>query len=463
MAEIEHISDEGTYDVALSFAGEQRAYVSNVALALREMGIRVFYDLFEEETLWGKNLYDYLHSIYSKRAEYTVIFVSKNYSEKLWTTHERKSAQEKAFRESREYILPARFDDTSIPGIGETTGYIDCTKRTPEQFAEIVAKKLGKLPSGFQSSQSNNRAKLTNTAFEGVALLGLLIYAGARGWCVASQTPLHTNTIPVSESVSIVPNDGEVFRDRQQLGISRFKDAKDFLEKLAEAIGCAFHILSPLALVESTSERFFRSDQKYILKEKILINKSQVPVSSDPYSYFPIISSDGTDFFAYAAPVDYVSDAFGIEVFKDKKREGVILFRESTFLRNAKFLAIEPLTNKYLAFISIDKELEMSKLESSCDATVKYVNDLISTVRRPVQLRSSSFVVETKEQKFRRENSISSECNLCSDTKEMVVSHNLRLYRVPCPDCSSNVNQTWLAFFSAKDRQQDSKGDGDWL
>lgn len=48
------------YDIALSFAGEDRVYVDKVANLLRDKGIRVFYDLFEEEKLWEKNLYDYL-------------------------------------------------------------------------------------------------------------------------------------------------------------------------------------------------------------------------------------------------------------------------------------------------------------------------------------------------------------------------------------------------------------------
>jgi hypothetical protein len=45
------------YDVALSFAGEDRAYVEAVADGLRQSGVRVFYDAYEEASLWGKDLY----------------------------------------------------------------------------------------------------------------------------------------------------------------------------------------------------------------------------------------------------------------------------------------------------------------------------------------------------------------------------------------------------------------------
>jgi hypothetical protein len=44
-----------SYDVALSFAGEQRAYVQKVAAALRRRGIRPFYDDYEKVELWGKD------------------------------------------------------------------------------------------------------------------------------------------------------------------------------------------------------------------------------------------------------------------------------------------------------------------------------------------------------------------------------------------------------------------------
>ena len=74
---------------------------------------------------------------------YTVIFVSAAYRDKLWTNHERRSAQARAFSESSEYILPALFDKTvEIPGLLKTTGHIDLTKRTPEQLADLIVEKL---------------------------------------------------------------------------------------------------------------------------------------------------------------------------------------------------------------------------------------------------------------------------------------------------------------------------------
>jgi hypothetical protein len=131
------------YDVALSFAGENRNYVDAVAKCLKNSGVKLFYDNFEEANLWGKDLYEYLDDIYKNKARYCIMFISAHYAEKVWTTHERKSAQERAIREKGiEYILPARFDDTVIPGIRDTIGYINLNNKTPEKFCKIILEKL---------------------------------------------------------------------------------------------------------------------------------------------------------------------------------------------------------------------------------------------------------------------------------------------------------------------------------
>lgn len=132
------------YDVAFSFAGEDRDYVEEVAAALMKSGIRVFYDRYEMVDLWGKDLYTHLRAVYQSRARYTVMFISKHYAHKLWTNHERESAQARAFNENNEYILPARFDDTEVPGVLPTTGYLDLRARSPVELADAIAVKLGK-------------------------------------------------------------------------------------------------------------------------------------------------------------------------------------------------------------------------------------------------------------------------------------------------------------------------------
>jgi TIR domain len=130
------------YDVALSFAGEDRAYVEQVAHELRRSGVSVFYDDFEKHTLWGTNLYDELTKVYEKSARFTVMFISKLYADKRWTNFERQAAQARAYSESREYILPARFDDTELPGLLPTTAYVSLKEMSPADLAGLIVKKL---------------------------------------------------------------------------------------------------------------------------------------------------------------------------------------------------------------------------------------------------------------------------------------------------------------------------------
>jgi hypothetical protein len=133
-----------SYDVALSFAGENRTYVEKVAVLLKQSGVSVFYDGFEQATLWGKNLIDHLAEIYRHRSRFVVMFVSKHYVEKAFPTHERQHAQERALLAKDEYILPARFDDTEVPGMTSTVAYVDLRKASPEQLAELIFVKLGR-------------------------------------------------------------------------------------------------------------------------------------------------------------------------------------------------------------------------------------------------------------------------------------------------------------------------------
>lgn len=70
------------------------------------------------------------------------MLLSKHYESKLWTNLERKSAQARAFRENREYILPIRIDDTKITGLQETVGYVDFNSHTIDEIVEMIMKKI---------------------------------------------------------------------------------------------------------------------------------------------------------------------------------------------------------------------------------------------------------------------------------------------------------------------------------
>jgi len=132
------------FDVALSFAGEQRKYVDEVVTCLQANGVNVFYD--KNEDLWGKDLYQHLDDVFQNKARFAVAFVSKEYAEKLWPNHELKSIQARAFKQKEDYLLPVRFDDTNIPGIRSTIMYEDARLLSPQKLCQKILKKLNKSP-----------------------------------------------------------------------------------------------------------------------------------------------------------------------------------------------------------------------------------------------------------------------------------------------------------------------------
>ena len=149
---------EYIYDIALSFAGEDRALVEQIAAKLSRNGVRVFYDRYEEANLWGKDLYDHLSEIYQNKARYCIVFLSRHYAEKVWTNHERKNAQLRAMEETKEYILPVKLDDTEITSIRNTIGYLDFREHGIDG---IVTKTLEKLGGGSIEVQKTDQPEVT--------------------------------------------------------------------------------------------------------------------------------------------------------------------------------------------------------------------------------------------------------------------------------------------------------------
>ena len=131
------------YQVALSFASEQRSYVHEVARHLQARSIAVFYDGFERVQLWGRNGTEAFQEAFACQTAYVVMCVSKAYILKAWPRHERRSALSRMIEYEREYVLPVRFDDTQVPGLPEDLIFLDANQFTPAELSLMVAEKLG--------------------------------------------------------------------------------------------------------------------------------------------------------------------------------------------------------------------------------------------------------------------------------------------------------------------------------
>ena len=122
---------EYTYDVAISFAGEDRIFAEYLAQSLQSK-FRVFYDGFEKASLWGDDLSETLPRKYSS-SRYCVIVQSEEYLEKMWTTLERQAIiLEFLSRRGKNYVLPIviRNCSSSIPGLSGLVGYIAVKSRS---------------------------------------------------------------------------------------------------------------------------------------------------------------------------------------------------------------------------------------------------------------------------------------------------------------------------------------------
>ena len=110
------------YDVAISYAFEDLEIATALAESLKDTRIDVFFDQHEAASLWGKDLYQHLHDVYSKHAHFVIIVISKHYvhPRKQWTKHELKASQARQLESSTEYLLPLRLDDSEVPGLPRT-------------------------------------------------------------------------------------------------------------------------------------------------------------------------------------------------------------------------------------------------------------------------------------------------------------------------------------------------------
>ncbi|TAZ57812.1 TIR domain-containing protein [Rhizobium ruizarguesonis] len=94
------------YDVALSFAGPDRAHAKQLFDILAEREVSVFYDENEQHRILTEKVEDYLAPIYRSEAAYVVPLLSPEYPKRIWTKFE--SDQFKG-RFGTNGVIPIRF------------------------------------------------------------------------------------------------------------------------------------------------------------------------------------------------------------------------------------------------------------------------------------------------------------------------------------------------------------------
>jgi hypothetical protein len=130
------------WDVAVSFAGEQRKLVEQLRDALNGRGYTVFYDFDQQHQLWGQNLRVKLADVYANEAEYMLIVLSKEYPEKDWPSFELDVGRAAKKKRTQEYLLPLVADDVPIVGLSKDVGYLDLRTTSIDDIADTLAKKI---------------------------------------------------------------------------------------------------------------------------------------------------------------------------------------------------------------------------------------------------------------------------------------------------------------------------------
>lgn len=132
------------FQIALSFAGEHRDYVEQVAKHLAEkLGEdAVFYDNWYTHELARPNLDSYLQNIYHQDSDLIVPFFCADYELKEWCGLEARAIRDLIKQRKYENIMPLRFDTTDTEGLFGIDGYLDVSKRTAEDTASIILKRL---------------------------------------------------------------------------------------------------------------------------------------------------------------------------------------------------------------------------------------------------------------------------------------------------------------------------------
>jgi hypothetical protein len=162
---------EYEFDVAPSFADEDRARVLEIVQRLKDLGVKVYYDEDQLVERWGLDLVEHTSDTFSRRVRYVIPFVSRHYVDERWARLQRRAAQARALEQQAEFLLPIRIDDTEVPGLASTIGYLDLRVHDTEVIAQAVKQKL-----------AQHRAEFTSHTLITPKSVAALVREKPRGW-----------------------------------------------------------------------------------------------------------------------------------------------------------------------------------------------------------------------------------------------------------------------------------------
>lgn len=145
---------EKRFKVALSFPGELRDFVKEVAAELAEtlQPERVLYDKYHEAEFAQLDLDLHLQRLYHQESELIAVFLNADYERKPWPGLEWRVVRNLILAGRGIAVIVFRFDDTPIAGLLPSDGYISVERRSPAEVAKLILQRLSiNAKSGPQS------------------------------------------------------------------------------------------------------------------------------------------------------------------------------------------------------------------------------------------------------------------------------------------------------------------------
>jgi hypothetical protein len=128
-----------SFDVALSFPGEIRPLVEQIALELeRLIGPNSYFYDNNLSQLARPSLDTLLQDIYRNRAKLIVVFLSGDYQKKDWCGIEFRAIKEIIMERDHKRIMFIRTDDGSVEGVLKTDGYLDSRRFNAAELAGFI-------------------------------------------------------------------------------------------------------------------------------------------------------------------------------------------------------------------------------------------------------------------------------------------------------------------------------------
>ena len=159
--------DAYAFDVAVSFASEDREFVAEIVSQVMSASARVFCDSDFSAGIRGEELPGHLDKVYRSKTPHAVIFISRFYAEKMWVRYERRAVLVGALENSGLQILPVRLDGTALPGLRPAIGCLDARRVGLAGIAEAILARLGVMRAG----RADPITRVPRTEAEGQQLL----------------------------------------------------------------------------------------------------------------------------------------------------------------------------------------------------------------------------------------------------------------------------------------------------